>query len=83
MLRQDRSGDLEEVPEADQPAAEDEECPRCGSDRVRGSQLAQRTKAASMLLGFPRLVEKQNKHRKINDDAVEDVPKEMYPEREV
>ena len=53
LLLQDRSEDLEGVPEADLPVAEDEQCPRCGSDRVSGSLLAQRTKGASMLPWFP------------------------------
>ena len=52
LLQQDRSEDLEGVPEADLPAAEGETCPRCGSDRVQGSQLAHWTKAASMLGGI-------------------------------
>ncbi len=52
LLGQDRSLDLEEIPEADLPAAEDERCPRCGSDRVRRSQLVRRTKAFSMLFGL-------------------------------
>ena len=53
LLQQDRSEDLEGVPEADLPAVQDETCPRCGSDHIRRSQLARRTKAASMLLGLP------------------------------
>ncbi len=52
LLQQDRSGDLEGVPEADLPAADGEQCPRCGSDRVHRSQLAHWTKAASMLGGI-------------------------------
>ena len=52
LLQQDRSEDREGVSEADLPAAEGEECPRCGSDRVQGSQLAHWTKAASMLGGI-------------------------------
>ena len=36
LLQQDRSEDREGVSEADLPAAEGEECPRCGSDRVSG-----------------------------------------------
>ena len=53
LLQQDRSQDLEDVAEADLPVAEGEVCPRCGSDYSRRSQLARRTKAASMLLGLP------------------------------
>ncbi len=52
LLEQDRSEELSEIPEADLPAAQDETCPRCGSDRVYGSQLAHWTKAASMLGGL-------------------------------
>ncbi len=52
LLQQDRSEDLEGVPEADLPAAQDEICPRCGSDHVHRSQLAHWTKAASMLGGI-------------------------------
>ena len=53
LLQQDRSEDLEGVPEADLPAAMGEECPRCGSKRVHRSQLAQQTKAWSMFFGLP------------------------------
>lgn len=53
LLQQDRSQDLVDIPEAELPVVEGEGCPRCGSDHSRRSQLAQRTKAASMLLGLP------------------------------
>ena len=53
LLQQDRSEELEGVSEADLPVAEGEVCPHCGSDRVSGSLLAQRTKGASMLPWFP------------------------------
>lgn len=52
LLRRDRTVELLATPEAELPAAPDELCPRCGSEEVRPSSLARRSKAASFLVGY-------------------------------
>jgi hypothetical protein len=53
ILAEDGTADLAATFEGSLPPAKDEVCPSCGSERVRGSRLATRTKALSLLLSIP------------------------------
>lgn len=53
VLREDRSGDLEDVPEASLPLEAEDACPRCGSSAIQPAPEERRAKALSLLLNVP------------------------------